>query len=257
MSLNPRLTEWKDKRVWLIGASTGIGAALARALVGRGAKVAASARNQAALDGLVAGHKGAIAIAADVTAADSLAAAHARIMRAWHGLDLVVYLAGMYTPQRAWELTVEDARRHVEANLMGVYNFLPLVIPRFVKQGAGAIALVSSVAGYRGLPNSLVYGPTKAALINLAEALYLDLQPKGVGVYVINPGFVETPMTARNAFKMPAIVTPEVAAEEILKGLAAGEFEIHFPKRFTRVLQAMRLLPYAVYFSAVRKTTGT
>jgi NAD(P)-dependent dehydrogenase (short-subunit alcohol dehydrogenase family) len=255
MALNPTITDWQGKRVWLIGASTGIGAALARALIGRGARVAASARNEKALAALVAGHKGALALPADVTDAESLKAAHTRIARGWHGLDVAIYLAGMYKPQHAWELTVADARAHVEANLMGVYHVLPLVIPGLVKQGAGAIALVSSVAGYRGLPQSLVYGPTKAALINLAEALYLDLAPKNVGVHVINPGFVETPMTARNAFPMPAIVSPEVAADEILKGFAAGEFEITFPKRFTRMLQGLRLLPYAAYFPAVKRAT--
>lgn len=257
MPLNPKITDWQGKRVWLIGASSGIGAALARALIGLGARVAATARNEKALGELVAGHKGALAIAADVTDADSLKAAHARLARGWHGLDAAIYLAGLYKPQRAWELTVADARAHVEANLMGVYHFLPLVIPGFLRQGSGAIGIVSSVAGYRGLPQSLAYGPTKAALINLAEALYLDLAPKNVGVYVINPGFVETPMTAQNTFPMPAIVTPEVAADEILKGFAAGEFEITFPKRFTRMLQALRLLPYAAYFPAVKRTTRT
>jgi NAD(P)-dependent dehydrogenase (short-subunit alcohol dehydrogenase family) len=256
MPLNPKIADWQGKRVWLIGASTGIGAALARALLERGARVAASARNAAALEQLVARHPHALALPADVTDAESLKAAHLRLARGWHGLDVAVYLAGMYKPQRAWELTVADARAHVEVNLMGVYNFLPLVVPGFVERESGAIGIVSSVAGYRGLPQSLVYGPTKAALINLAEALYLDLAPKHVGVHVINPGFVETPMTARNTFKMPAIVTPEVAADEILKGFAAGEFEITFPKRFTRMLQALRLLPYAAYFPAVKRSTG-
>jgi NAD(P)-dependent dehydrogenase (short-subunit alcohol dehydrogenase family) len=256
MPLNPKITDWQGKRVWLIGASTGIGAALARALIGRGARVAVSARNETALAALVDGHKGALALAADVTDPGSLKAAHTRLARGWHGLDVAIYLAGLYRPQRAWELTVAEARAHVEANLMGVYHFLPLVIPGLVKQGSGAIGLVSSVAGYRGLPQSLVYGPTKAALINLAEALYLDLEPKNIGVHVINPGFVETPMTAQNTFRMPALITPEVAADEILKGFAAGEFETTFPKRFTRMLQALRLLPYAAYFPAVRKSTG-
>lgn len=256
MPLNPKITDWQGKRVWLIGASTGIGAALARALIGRGARVAASARNERALAELVAGHKGALAIPTDVTDADSLKAAHSRLARGWHGLDVVIYLAGIYKPQRAWELTVADARAHVEANLMGVYNVLPLVIPGFIRHGSGAIGLVSSVAGYRGLPQSLAYGPTKAALINLAEALYLDLAPKNIGVHLVSPGFVETPMTAQNRFRMPALVTAEVAADEILAGLAAGEFEITFPKRFTRMLQGLRLLPYAAYFPAVKRMTG-
>ena len=109
------------------------------------------------------------------------------------------------------------------------------------------------MAGYRGLPNALAYGPTKAALINLAEVLYLDLAPCGVGVSLINPGFVATPLTAQNSFHMPALITPETAARAIVQGWAAGEFEIHFPKRFTRFLKALRLLPDALYFKAVRR----
>jgi len=257
MALNPRITEWDAKRVWLVGASTGIGAALASALFARGARVAVSARNAAALERVVGGRTTGRAVVADVTEPESLAAAHRRVVAMWGGLDVVVYLAGTYTPQRAWELTLEDARRQVEVNLMGAYNLLSLVLPGFLAQSSGAIALVSSIAGVRGLPNSLAYGPTKAALINLAEALYLDLAPRGVGVHLINPGFVETPLTARNPFRMPAIVKADTAADAILSGFARGEFETHFPKRFTRSLKLLRLLPYRTYFAAVRKATGT
>jgi len=109
------------------------------------------------------------------------------------------------------------------------------------------------VAGYRGLPNSLAYGPTKAALINLAETLYLDLHARGVGVSLINPGFVDTPLTRQNQFRMPALITPEQAAQEILGGWARGEFEIHFPKRFTRWMKALQLLPYPAFFAATRR----
>jgi short-subunit dehydrogenase len=124
------------------------------------------------------------------------------------------------------------------------------------KQGSGTLALVSSVAGYRGLPKSLVYGPTKAAIINLAEALYLDLRPRGIGVCVVNPGFVRTPLTAQNDFHMPALISPEEAAREIVAGLARGAFEIHFPRRFTRVLKLLRVLPYRWYFAAVRRAVS-
>jgi len=143
----------------------------------------------------------------------------------------------------------------VEANLMGVFNGLAVLMPDLVAQ-RGGVAIVSSVAGYRGLPRSLVYGATKAALINLAETLYLDLQPKGVSVYLINPGFVETPMTAANEFKMPALIKSDEAAREIVAGIERGEFEIHFPKRFTNWLKLLRTLPYPAYFRAIRKFTG-
>lgn len=252
--MNPQVRDWQDARVWLVGASSGIGAALAKRLVERGARVAATARSADVLGALV-GDQG-LAVPADVTQPESLEAAYGRVRNAWGGVDVVVYLAGTYKPQRAWELTVADAREHVEVNLMGVYHLLPLVLPGLLAQKRGAIAIVSSVAGYRGLPRSLAYGPTKAALINLAEALYLDLAPHGVGMFLVNPGFVETPLTAQNTFRMPALISADAAADEILRGFARGEFEIHFPKRFTRALAALRHLPYALYFPAVRKATG-
>jgi len=134
------------------------------------------------------------------------------------------------------------------------------VLPTLLAQGRAGqpahLSLVSSVAGFRGLPQSLAYGPTKAALINLAETLYMDLADSHVGVSVINPGFVETPLTAQNAFKMPALLSPAQAAKEVVSGWERGEFEIHFPKRFTLWLKAMRHLPYMAYFAAVRRSTG-
>ena len=258
MALNPPIRDWKDRRCWIVGASTGIGAALAEALAARGARVALSARRREPLDEM-AGRLGkgrALVLPLDITEAPALEKAAASMAKAWGGIDLVVLMAGEYRPMRAWELDVKAARSMVEVNLMGPLNALAAVVPRLLAQGGGTIALVSSVAGYRGLPKSLVYGPTKAAIINLAEALYLDLQPKGIGVCVVNPGFVRTPMTARNEFRMPALIEPDEAAREIVAGLEAGEFEIHFPKRFTRFLKLLRVLPYGRYFPAVRKATG-
>jgi short-subunit dehydrogenase len=256
MSLNPPVRTWQGQRVWIVGASTGIGADLARLLASKGARIAASARNVDALSRLVAELPGAVAAPLDITDAQAVASAHGRIVKALGGVDLTLFVAGMYVPVRAWELTVEVARKQVEANLMGVYNGLAAVLPELLARGSGGVGIVSSVAGYRGLPKSLVYGATKAALINLAEGLYLDLQPKGIAVYVINPGFVETPMTAQNDFRMPALIKSEEAAREIVAGMERGEFEIHFPKRFTGVLKMMQKLPYAAYFPAIRKFTG-
>ena len=133
---------------------------------------------------------------------------------------------------------------------------LEAVLPHFLARKAGHISLVSSVAGYRGLPQGLAYGPTKAALINLAETLHVDLKPVGVSTSLICPGFVETPLTAQNKFAMPSLIKPEQAADEILKGWGKGEFEIHFPKRFTFMMKALALLPPALYFPAIRKFTG-
>jgi NAD(P)-dependent dehydrogenase (short-subunit alcohol dehydrogenase family) len=256
MSLNPRIRDWQGKRVWIIGASTGIGAELARQLAAKGARIAASARDPVKLGALASTLPGAVAAPLDITDAAAVAAAHERIVRELGGVDLTLFVAGLYTPVRAWELTVEVARKHVEANLMGVYHGLAVILPELMARGSGGIGIVSSVAGYRGLPKALAYGATKAALINLAETLYLDLQPKGIAVYVINPGFVETPMTAQNDFRMPALIKADEAAREIVSGMEKGEFEIHFPKRFTGFLKALQKLPYGAYFAAVRRFTG-
>jgi short-subunit dehydrogenase len=257
MSLNTPIRDWAGRRVWIVGASTGIGEALARRLHSRGAKVAVSARRAEKLDALVAelGER-AIAAPLDIREVDTIKKAESRIAAAWRGYDLVIFMAGDYTAMRAWELDLAVAQQMIDINWGGFMNGLSVVIPTLMKEKAGGIALVSSVAGYRGLPKSLVYGPTKAALINLAESLYIDLKDKGLDIYVINPGFVKTPMTDKNDFKMPALITPGEAALEIEKGLEKGEFEIHFPKRFTNMLKTLRHLPYSLYFPAIKKSTA-
>ncbi|MEO5694915.1 MAG: SDR family NAD(P)-dependent oxidoreductase [Usitatibacter sp.] len=258
MALNPPLGNWRDRRCWIIGASTGIGAALAEALAARGARVALSSRRREPLEALASRMGGGRAqvLPLDIRDAAALEQSAGSMVNLWGGIDLVVLMAGDYKPMRAWEIDLDDATTMIETNLTGAFNALAAVIPHMLRQGSGTIALVSSVAGYRGLPKSLVYGPTKAALINLAETMYLDLQPKGLGVCVVNPGFVKTPLTAQNDFKMPALIEPAEAASEIIAGLERGDFEIHFPRRFTGWLKFMRLLPYRLYFPAIRRMTG-
>jgi NAD(P)-dependent dehydrogenase (short-subunit alcohol dehydrogenase family) len=260
MSLNPRISDWKGRTVWLVGASTGIGRATASALHAAGARVVVSARSREALDAFVAAHPGSLAIALDATDREAMHGAATRIVASHGHLDLAMYCAGTYAAMRATAFDLDVALRHVRVNYEGALFMLDAVLPTLLAQArtgrGGHISLVSSVAGFRGLPQSLAYGPTKAALINLAETLYLDLEGLKIGVSAINPGFVETPLTAQNAFKMPALITPEEAAAHILAGWRAGDFEIHFPKRFTAWLKAMRLLPYSVYFAAVRRSTG-
>jgi len=255
MSLNPPIHDWRGQRAWLVGASTGIGRALAEHLHGLGAQVIVSARQQAALQDFVQQHPGSQALALDVTDARAVRAA-AEAALAGGPLDLVCYCAGYYKPMRATALDLPELLRHHEVNTVGALYLLDAVLPSLLARGRGHLSLVSSVAGYRGLPQSLAYGPTKAALISLAETLYLDLHPQGLGVSVINPGFVETPLTANNDFHMPALISPAQAAQAIVQGWSRGEFEIHFPKRFTRVLRLLRLLPYRLYFAAVRRATG-
>jgi short-subunit dehydrogenase len=256
--LNPRLPAWKETRVWVVGASTGIGAAVARALLARGAHVVLSARSEAKLRD-VAGHDAASGRAAveplDFTQADSVAAVWARIA-AKGPVDLVLIVAGTHEEIRAWELTDRKARALMETNLHGPIGTVAAVVPGLLKQGHGAIGIVSSLAGYRGLPKALIYGASKAALINFTETLYLDLRPKGLGVYLINPGFVKTPLTDRNAFRMPHLIGAEEAAEAMIAGLEAGDFEIAFPRAFARQLALLRFLPYRLYFAAVRRATG-
>lgn len=260
MSLNPRLRNWHGRIVWLVGASTGIGRAAADRLHSLGAQVVVSARTAAALQDFVAVHPGSEAIALDATDRAAMRAASAQIVRRHGRLDLVLYCAGTYTPMHATAFDLDVALRHQQVNYVGALVLLDAVLPQLLKQAAegqgGHLSLVSSVAGYRGLPKSLAYGPTKAALINLAETLYLDLQPRGIGVSVINPGFVETPLTAGNDFHMPALITPEQAAVEIVRGWERGQFEIHFPKRFTLSLKMLRHLCDPLYFATIRRSTG-
>jgi NAD(P)-dependent dehydrogenase (short-subunit alcohol dehydrogenase family) len=253
-TLNPRLSHWRGKTVWLVGASSGIGQAAAHALHAQGARVVVSARQSALLDDFADQHPGSQALALDVTDAPAVKAAAAALL-AQGPLDCVVYCAGHYQAMRADKLNLIDMKRHVDVNYIGALHVLDAVLPAMLSRGQGHLSLIGSVAGYGGLPNSLAYGPTKAALINLAETLHLDLHPRGLGVSLINPGFVQTPLTAGNTFAMPALLTPEQAAHAILKGWAQGHFEIHFPKRFTLWLKALRLLPYRAYFYLVERAT--
>ena len=255
MSLNSPLTDWRGRAVWLVGASSGIGQATAHALHARGARVFVSARNADALEAFEATHPGARALPVDITDRVAVNAAAQLVLTAGP-LDLVVYCAGHYRELRATEYDLAEMLLHNQVNYIGALHVLEAVLPNFVARRAGHISLVSSVAGYRGLPKSLAYGPTKSALTNLAETLYLDLRGSDVGVSLICPGFVETPLTAQNRFSMPALITPDQAAAEILRGWRKGQFEIHFPKRFTHWMKALRLLPYAAYFATVRRVTA-
>jgi len=257
MPLNVPVNDWHGKTVWMVGASTGIGRATASLLHARGARVIVSARKADALQAFVAEHPGAIAVPLDSTDRPAVAMATMQVL-ALGRLDAMVYCAGHYHAMRADALDVPDLERHVQVNYVGALYLLDAVLPHLLQttRGGAFVSLVGSVAGYRGLPNSLAYGPTKAALINLAQTLYLDLRPRGVGVSLINPGFVETPLTAQNTFTMPALITPQQAAAAILDGWARGKFEIHFPLRFTLWLKAMELLPIRAYFYLVRRFTG-
>jgi len=269
--LNPPFAGYRGRRVWVIGASYGIGAAIARDLLARGARVALSARNRDLLRAVAGGQREALLAPLDVTDVASVHAAARTIEQAWGGIDLALVVAGTHVEMRArlglagggrdveldaarWDLA--RARRLLEVNLHGVLNCVDAILPVLERQASGGIGIVSSVAGYVGLPKALVYGASKAALINFTESLYGDLRPRGIGVYLVNPGFVDTPLTRKNRFTMPALMKAEDAARVTLDEIAAGAFEIHYPKRFTRWLKLLRLLPYRLQFAAVRRATG-
>jgi NAD(P)-dependent dehydrogenase (short-subunit alcohol dehydrogenase family) len=256
MPLNPAIEDWRDRVAWIVGASSGIGRATASRLHAAGAVVVVSARNAGALDEFVATHPGSHALALDVCDRAAIAAAMPQVLALRGRLDVAMYCAGHYRAMRAAEFELDDMLRHLQVNYVGALHLLDATLPTLIAQRHGHLSLVASVAGYRGLPHAMAYGPTKAALQHLAEVLYLDLRPLGVGVSVINPGFVATLLTAANQFEMPALLTPEQAARDIVHGWARGRFDIHFPKRFTWWLKLMRILPLRWYFAAVRRTTG-
>jgi len=260
MALNPKLGDWQGRCVWLVGASSGIGEALAHELHRRGAFVVVSARSTSRLQAFEREHPGSLALPLDVTDADAMRNAVRTITTGHRAIALTVYCAGHYQAMRATDFDLAQAHRHLEVNYGGALNLLDALLPQLAAQGRGGrgghLSLVSSVAGYRGLPKSLAYGPSKAALANLAETLYLDLHGMGLGISLICPGFVATPLTAGNDFHMPALITPAEAAEAMLDGYAKGSFEIHFPKRFTLWLKLLRMLPYRLYFMLVRRVTG-
>ncbi|SDF74672.1 MULTISPECIES: SDR family NAD(P)-dependent oxidoreductase [unclassified Duganella] len=255
--LNTPIRDWAGLRVWVIGASSGIGAALAQEALQAGARVALSARRAERLQTVAAGHPQALVAAFDILDKPAWRQRHDEICTQFGGIDLTIFCAADYRPERSWEIDAESAAHTLATNLGSVYTGLTTVLPDMLARGSGGIAIVASVAGYFGLPNASVYGPSKAALINLAELLYVDLRPRGISVYLINPGFVQTPLTAKNEFTMPALQTPQAAARAIRDGIASGRFEIHFPRRFTLALKLLRWLPYRLRFPLISRLVRT
>lgn len=245
---------------WLTGASAGIGKAVAARLVEDGWTVYVTARSEDRLRemaaGVVAGSSGSIIPApGDVTDPEAMKAIVARI-EAEHGLALAILNAGVYIPMTARDFTVEDARKHFDVNLQGVVNGLVPAMQAMLAKNRGCLALVASVAGYRGLPKAGAYGATKAALINMAEALAYNLYPEGVRISLICPGFVETEATSVNDFEMPFLMQADEAANRIVDGLRTTKFEIAFPRRFAFLLKSFRLLPAKWYIALGRKAMG-
>lgn len=255
MSLNQPISDFQHKNIWIIGASSGIGAACAQWFAEKGANLILSARNMDSLKNVASTlpNTEVKLIPLDVTSDENVTSAVQSVFEHWTSIDILLFVSGVYTPVRADQFDMTVAHKMVDTNLLGPMRVLSALLPIFIQQKFGHIALVGSVAGYSGLPKSLVYGPTKAALLNLAESLYDDLQPKGVNVHIISPGFVETPATAVNDFQMPALISAARAAQYIGEGLEKGHFEIHFPKRFSYFLKFLRILPYPIYFWLLKR----
>ena len=245
------------RSAWITGAGKGIGREVALGLARRGASVAVSARTEddlRELERLSETMAGAIhAVPLDVTDEHAVLAAFDAVEKSIGPIDLVLLNAGTHIPISADGFNTKDVRSLVEANVMGVVHGLAAVLPAFIARRAGHIAVMSSVAGYRGLPTAAGYGATKAALINMCESLKPELAACDVTMTVINPGFVRTPLTDRNAFRMPFLMDPRAAAERVIRGLETGRFEITFPRRFTWGLKLLRCLPYALYFPLTRR----
>ena len=246
----------KPSLVWITGASSGIGAALARELAAREYVVAVTARNKDALGELARGVANIYAFAGDVTDRDGMAKVTEVIERKLGPIDIAVLNAGIYLPTRFPEFDVEVFDRSFAVNLGGTVNCLAPLVPLMSARRSGTIAIVSSVAGYGGLPTSAAYGATKAALFNLGESLAMDVAAHGVKVSMIAPGFVKTPATDVNTFPMPFIISAEDAARRIANGLEKGRSHIAFPKRFSFLLRLINLLPRGAYTRLVGTTTS-
>ena len=240
---------------WIVGGSTGIGRDLTVKLADLGVKIAVSSRSADKLEELSAEHENIIPFALDVTDLDAVSATHRAIVKQLGSIDLAVLNAGIWHPMSVDEFDVMHCCQSMDVNHGGITNALHVLLPDMLASNRGHIGLVASVAGYRGLPQAIAYGPSKAAVISLAEVLKLELADTKIDISLINPGFVDTPMTAVNDFSMPYIISSDDAAERILKGLKRRKFEIAFPWQLVWSLKFLRILPYALYFPLARRMT--
>jgi len=243
------VSHFAGRRVWIIGASAGIGQALARALASEGAALILSARNAGALERLAAVFPGVEALPLDLARPKTLDAAVERLSRS-APLDAVICTAASYDPARVADLDRQRTEELVRTNLLGMFDVARLC-PPLLRDG-GQFVLFGSVAGYLGLPRGQAYSATKAAINNLAETLHFELTPR-IDVRLVCPGFVRSRLTDKNNFRMAAIIEPEEAAQHILRGLRSKAFEIHFPKRFTLMMKLLRALPYALSLKLIRR----
>lgn len=238
----------RGKRYWLVGASEGLGRALAITMAKSGAEVIVSARSQDRLDELVSEMGSGRAVACDVTDQDSVDTAVAQI----GDIDGIVYLAGVYWPMSAADWDAEKATQMVEINMMGAFRTIGAVMPQMTARYSGHIVITGSLSGFRGLPRTVGYGASKAAVMYLAEGMYADLKDTGVDVQVINPGFIKTRLTEKNDFRMPFIMEPEEAAEEFFNHMKLGGFKRSFPTVFSWLFRVSQFWPDWLYYRVFR-----
>jgi len=242
-----------QKKIWITGASSGIGKALAEKFAKENWKVAISARRENLLNN-IAQTDNISSFPLDVTDDSKVKEVFSKILREFNSLDLCVFCSGAYDPKLEQEINKEQIRKIMEVNFFGVLNCIKSVEEYFKNKKDGHISIVSSVAAYRGLPNSSGYGPSKAALTNLTESLYFDFKKYNVRISLISPGFIKTPLTDKNEFPMPFIRSPKFAAVKMYNGLVkSSAFEINFPKELTTILKLLRIMPYRVYLFLVDK----
>ena len=244
------------KTIWITGGSTGIGKALAIKFSSKGWNVAVSARRAELLNELSNSYENISGFPLDVTNKEKCKEVFSEIKKTYENIDICFFSTGTWDPKKEKELDVEQMEDVFKVNFFGTVNSIKAVEQYFRDKKKGIITIVSSIAGYRGLPNSTGYGPSKSALNNLAESLYFDFKRYNVRVCLVSPGFIKTPMTDKNDFKMPFLKTPEYAADQIFEGLVnKNTFEIHFPKSLTLTLKLLSFLPSKIYFGLVGKLT--
>ena len=244
----------EKKVIWITGASSGIGKAVAIKFAENGWTVAASARRENLLNELKQINKNIHSFPLDVTDIDKCKLVATNIINQFKNIDICLFGTGMHDPKSEKKFNLDKIRQIMEVNYFGTMNSINSIYEHFSEKKNGQISIISSVAGYRGLPAAGAYCASKAALTSFAESLNFDMQMKNVRVSLVSPGFIKTPMTDQNDFPMPMIKSPEFAANEIFKGLTAKKgFEIHFPKAFTYFLKFLQILPSSLYFKLVSK----
>jgi len=242
-----------QKKIWITGASSGIGKALAVKSAKENWKVAISARREKLLND-IAQTENISSFPLDVTDDSKVTEVFSTILREFNSLDLCVFCSGAYDPKLEQEINKKQIRKIMDINFFGVLNCIKSVEEYFKNKKDGHISIVSSVAAYRGLPNSSGYGPSKAALTNLTESLYFDFKKYNVRISLISPGFIKTSLTDKNEFPMPFIKSPKFAADKMYNGLVkSSAFEINFPKELTIILKLLRIMPYRIYLFLIDK----